>query len=517
MKPNNAAPELRPPAYLWVPDHAKTYGPEVADLCDSVGMNLDAEQRLVLDGMFAAKANDQWAAIEDGEIVARQNLKTHVLKAAAVGHLLLFDARVICWSAHLFKTTQEAHRDLKAIFTDYDALRRRVKKITDANGEEAIELFGDRRILFSARTNTGGRGLTGDVNMLDEAFALKASEMGSLIPALSARPNPKIVYASSGCHKSSAILRTVRDRGRAGGDPALFYVEWCADPPADEWSPEAVAAGDACASKHCDHRYGSPGCLLDDENRWRQANPAEGRRIRIDFLRTERRTLPAQEFAREVLTWHEPPDEESVDGLPLEKWMSCVDADSEIEDDLVFAVSVAHDQSWATIAAAGTYTWDFEGDDGKAEQLVSVHAEVVEYRRDTDWIADRLAELLQEHGGAGRVFYDGAGPRCTVPDELEAAGVVFETVTKEQLVEACGFLETLIKRDGALKVLDQPELTFAVKGGRRRFVGDAWTWARRASPVEISPIVGVTIAAWAVINGAESDDSVYEERGLVTL
>jgi hypothetical protein len=62
---------------------------------------------------------------------------------------------------------------------------------------------------------------------MDEALYLAALTMAALLPVLSARPNPQIMYASSAGVATSDHLRGVRDRGRAGGDPSLIYLEWC--------------------------------------------------------------------------------------------------------------------------------------------------------------------------------------------------------------------------------------------------------------------------------------------------
>lgn len=70
-------------------------------------------------------------------------------------------------------------------------LAREIKAIHRGNGDEAIELTDNRRLLFKARTDKSGRGLTGDRTVLDEAFALKPTHMGSLLPTMAARPTRK--------------------------------------------------------------------------------------------------------------------------------------------------------------------------------------------------------------------------------------------------------------------------------------------------------------------------------------
>lgn len=459
-----SAPELVAPAHLWVPAHSGSAGGEAADFAESVGMVLDAEQRLALDALLAERPDGRWAAYENGLICSRQNMKTFAFEVIALADLFLFDARLVVWSAHEFSTTLEAFRDLKDRIDGSDTLRRRVKKITEANGEEAIELRSGARLRFKARTKSGGRGLTGDTVFFDEAFALQPSMLGSLLPTLSARPNPHAFYGSSAGRLESGVLRAIRDRGRAGDDPSLTYVEWCA--------PRG-----GCAADPCDHAITTEGCALDDRERWRLANPTMGRRIAEEHIAAERRALPADEFARERLGWWEDPA--GAGPLSDVEWADAADRASTAATVDAFAIDVAHDLSWSAIAVAGT----------RADGLA--HLEVVKYARGTEWVAAEAARLAGEHGAPLAVPVK-APAEALLPD-LRAAGLEPVEVTSAELTAACGQFADFLAR-GAFRHLGQPELDRAAKDGVRRLSGDSWVWSRRSSPVEISPIVAATIA-----------------------
>jgi hypothetical protein len=47
-----------------------------------------------------------------------------------------------------------------------------------------------------------------------------------------------------------------------------------------------------------------------------------------------------------------------------------------------------------------------------------------------------------------------------------------------------------------LRHLGQEELDAAVEGAAKRPMGDAWLWSRKNSTVDISPLVGCTLALW---------------------
>jgi hypothetical protein len=316
--------------------------------------------------------------------------------------------------------------------------------------------------------------------ILDEAFALGPSEMGSLLPTLSARPNPQVVYGSSAGLITSDVLRGVRDRGRAGGDPSLAYVEWC-----------APVGG--CVSKRCDHRVGSVGCVLDDPDAWRKANPALGVRISEQHIAAERRALPPSEFARERLGWWEDP-EKSGGGVPLDAWAACRDRASQVETVRTFALDVAVDLSWSAIAVFG-FRADGVG-----------HVEVVEYRSGTEWVADRLAELCDTHEVG--VVIDAKGPSASLLAELADVGVVPTSMSTTDIAQACGqFVDRLLRR--SVRHIGQPELDMAARAAARRQFNDAWMWSRRQSPVEISPLVAATLAVGAPNADRESEADFF--------
>lgn len=469
----SAAPELVSPAYLWVPEHSSTVGDEAADLAAACGIDLDPEQRLALDALLAER-NGRWAAFEAALIAPRQNIKTHLFKIIALTDVTLLDTDLVMWSAHEFSTAMESMRDLLEIIEANDFLDRRVHKVNQANGEEGIEFVGGYRIRFKARTKTGARGLTAPRLLLDEAFALQPAHIGSLMPtmsALSVTGNPQIVYGSSAGRLSSSVLRSLRDRGRAGGDPSLIYVEWCDD-------------GERTCEQHdCTHTFGSENCVLDDEERWQRANIALHRRISVDFVRMERRSMPPDEFAFERLGWWEDPIDGADGMLPFEKWGECANPSAELSDPLTFAIDVAPGFTSASIVACGG------------------PLEVIEHRRGTGWVVERLKELQAEHHPAA-VGLDPAGPAGALIPDFEREGVEVTLLDGKESLQACGgFLSAVL--NGEMEHRDQPILNEAVAGAGRRQVGDAWKWSRRDSAVDISPLVAATVARylWSTVGG----------------
>lgn len=469
-----------PPRHLWVPEHTGSAGGEAADLAAEVGLVLDPEQRMVLDAVLAEGLDGRWTALEVALICARQNLKSFVCETLVLADLYLFGSELVVWTAHEFNTAMEAFRHFKELIESAPFLSRRVRRITEANGEEGIELHSGQRLRFKARTKTGGRGLTGDRVILDEAFALTPSQLGSLMPTLSARPNPQLVYASSAGLFGSDVLRSVRDRGRAGGDPGLVYIEWTAD--------------QDCEMPGCRHHLGTQGCAADNPERWAQANPALDRRITRGFVEAERRSLPPAEFVRERLCWWDDPLA-SAQGIPDELWSPLRDRASTIESVKAFAVDVTPDQSWASLAVAG------ERADGVS------HVELVRHDRGSRWVSEWFDQRRAEYPGVG-VMLDATGPAGHMVNELETAGRLVTKVSARDMAGACGlFFDALLRQ--SLRHLGQPELDAAVQASARRSLGDSWAWSRRAATGDISPLVAVTLAHWAAPTSAPEPCFAY--------
>lgn len=477
-------PQLVEPAFRSAPDFTETLGPEVADLAELAGFAPDPEQRLALDLIFALDGRGKSAAFEFGVVVPRQNMKTGLFKQAALGWLFLTGQQLVVWSAHEFSTTKEALRDLGALIDGCGYLSRRLKTIRYANDDPSIELMSGQRIKFKARTKSGGRGLTGDKIVLDEAFALTADHMGALMPTLSVRPDPQLLYGSSAGLAESVVLRALRDRGRSGSSSRLAYLEW-------------AAGRRRCADRACTHEYGRDGCVLDDRNLWAVANPllgrvrANGTGLTVEYVQSEREALPAQEFARERMGWWDDPGVTEPAFGPG-AWEACQVGGRPDVPLGALALAVSIDQTHAAIGAA-------------APSGGTVHLHPLQHGPGTGWVVDRLVELQGIHDV--EVVVDGRGPAAMLIPLLEREGVRLQVTDTSDVLDACAGLFDLVRERQATHE-GFAELDEAVRGAVKRTVGDRWAWGRRKSTSDISPLEAVTLAAWAARRPAVSREPI---------
>lgn len=457
------------PSVCTFPPGDDSLGREAVELASSAGLELDEWQQFVLVNALTRRPDGLWASFEVGVNVPRQNGKGGILEALELASLFLVENPLTIHSAHQFDTSLEAFLRLQYLIEDAPDLDRQVQRISRSHGEEGIELKGKRRVRFRTRTKGGGRGFSCDCLILDEAMFIAESAHGALLPTLRARKNPQVWYTGSAVdqevHDHGIVFTRVRERGRKG-DPRLAYFEWSGDPDVTLDMAEPY---------------------LDDERAWARANPGLGIRITREHTQNERRSMDPRTFAVELLGIGDWPDLNALDGqgIDIETWNERADSGSQPVDPVCFAFDVTPNRSASSICVAGRRA------DGK------FHVEVVEHRPGAKWVVPRLIELLDEHECVEKPICDLRSPAAALLAQLEKAGVEVLTSNTQEHAQAAGMLFDAVE-DDELRHLGTPELAAAVRGAVKRPLGDAWAWSRRASNVDISPLVGSTLALWGL-------------------
>lgn len=455
------------------PESVSSTGVEAVELCRAAGLFLDPWQEFVLATALGERADGKWSAFEIGLAVSRQNGKGSILEARELaGLFLLDDERLIIHSAHQFDTSLEAFGRLLNLIEGCPDLDRQVKRVSRSHGEEGITLKDGSRVRFRTRTKGGGRGFTCDCLILDEAMILPESMHGALLPTLSARPNPQVWYTGSAVdqvvHEHGRVFARVRERGIAGGDPALAYFEWSLDYDTPGDVPDAV---------------------VEDVGAWADANPGLGIRIGAEHVGHEQRSMDPRTFAVERLgvgDW--PAGDGSSNVIDLDVFDALTDHESGADGAVCFTFDVSPDRSTGCIAAAG------------ARQDGLGHVEVIDHRAGTGWMVPRIASLLESHASIA-LLCDDKGPAGGLVKDLEARGIVVETVSAAQYAQACGsFYDATV--DGSYRHLGTEELRAAIRGAAQRPLGDSWAWSRKSSSVDITPLVACTLARWGAVDGA---------------
>jgi hypothetical protein len=434
------------------PAFSTSAGVEAVELAASAGLILDDWQRHVLQVALGERPDGKWSAFEVAVVVSRQNGKGSIIEARELAGLFLFDEKLILHSAHEFKTAQEAFRRVLSLVQNTPDLDRLVSRVRTSHGEEGIELRTGARLRFVARSTGSGRGFSGDVVILDEAYHLGSQAMGAMLPTLATRPNPQVWYTSSAGTEDSEVLATVRERGLAGKPGRLAYLEWSAPDDAD----------------------------LDDRQAWAQANPSlgvPGHGIGEEFIEAERGALPEVEFRRERLSiWSDSRREAAIDRT---LWGRLVDTACATRSPVAFSPTINPERTKGAITAA------ILREDGK------VQIEVIDYQAGTSWMLDRLEALNADWKPVG-VALNPAAPEGSLITALQQRGIEPVLLSGRAEAQACGAFYDALTSD-KIRHGNQAAMNIAVENAVKRDLGDSWVWHRR-SATDIGPVNGATYA-----------------------
>jgi len=472
-------------------------------LCASAGITFDPWQQLALEAMLWERPGGRWSAFEVGLLLARQNGKNEVLMGRELYGLFVANEPLILHSAHEYRTADEAFRRIKAVVTNCRDMSRKVKRILESHGEEGIELLatpawvfgaGGRmvrqsvapRLRFLARTGGAARGFTASTTVWDEAFNLPDHVVNAQLPTMSAVPNPQLIYASSAVdqtiHPYGVVLARVRARALAGQDPALAWLEWQGD---ETRYRELASTGNRRLIKE----------FLAEPQQHVAANPAVGYRISLEHTVKELRTMSSRTFAVERLNigdWPAIDEDETV--IDMDRWAAIADPESRPTGTIALSADVSPDRKWATIASAGRRFDD------------RLHIKIVHHRPGTHWIVDALADLTERYEDeVCAVVIDPAGPVGALIPDLHEAGIgdkapdgrgLLVRINARELAQACGAIYQEVQPDNdGIRHCGQDNLDDAMRDVATRTLSDAWAWSRKHSGGDITPVVGVTLAA----------------------
>jgi hypothetical protein len=444
---------FRPPITASLGDLAVRFARE------QLGLDPDPEQVWLLETIYAEKSPGVPVCFEVDVVAPRQNIKSSTFLIAAMFDLFVLRVPLGIWTAHEFKTARKSFEDMKRRIARNPDLASRCT-IRDSHGEERITLHTGESLEFHARSGGSGRGFTCDRLTLDEGLFLEPADMGAILPTLATIAGAQVRVGSSAGKLKSAVLRSIRDTGRAGSDPGQGYVEYGA--PFRE-----------CDEPSCVHQPDTPGCALDDRDLWWQASSALWvGRITEERIERFRKRLPPREFAREFLSWWEDPPDAAGGAIPVQAWEKLVDS-TEMVGRPSFAVATAPDRSWSAISAA------WQRADGHTQ------VELVDYHAGASWVTAR-ADALRERWGVQLLATTAA--RGLVRDAVEPSQSE-QAQAHNALADAVG--------DSTVRHGNQPALNVAVSGARWRAFGDTRVLDRKGT-TDISPIDAAAVALWDV-------------------
>lgn len=406
--------------------------------------------------------------------VPRQSGKTTLLLAAMVHRAIGFGQRQrILYTAQNRISARKKWEDEHVEALQRSKEFKKLLKVRKQLGQEAIIWNNGSTHGIESNTEKAGHGETLDMGVIDEAFAQEDDRLEQAFkPAMITRPQPQLWVLSTAGNAKSVYLRSKVDAGRVqvqeGLDTGVCYFEWSAPPEADPGDPAT----------------------------WWACMPALGHTVTEEAVAGFYHSMKLPEFRRAFLNqWpDDSPDEWLV--IPRADWDELLDEDSDAGDVLVFSADVTPDRSMGAIVLAGR----------RPDGLI--HVEVVESKRGTGWMLQRLIELNARWNPACIVVDERGAAAFLVPGLIEAGIHVVKPYARE-VVAASAYLYDTVTDTKRLRHIGQPEFSSALAGAIKRPLGGGWAWSRTSSSVDISPLVALTNAVW----GLELNPDAHKKKG----
>lgn len=454
-----------------------TYGEQAQKFSAALGTPLMDWQRYVLDVSLERDPITDLPAYRNVIVtVPRQSGKTSLI-------LVLFLVRALSIvRQQIVYTAQDRSEAKKKMVNDWLPLLAETNfanyfDVTQANGNEAMRFHNGSLLSLIATTKRAAHGKVTDLGVVDEAFALPDARMEqSIVPSMVTRPDAQFwLVSTAGTFAESPYLWEKVQQGRKLVEDHVTsgtaYFEWSADDDDDPGS----------------------------EDTWRRCMPALGKTQSVEIIRSIYESMELSEFRRAFLNQWVAAATDPV--ISLERWDELVTDEVESFGQWALAFDVAEDRSMSSIAAS----WKRE--DGKYQVVL------IDNDAGTNWVATRVADIWHANRPSG-IWLDRNGPAGSLLSALENLNVpLVNDVPVGDLAKGCGqFYDACI--EGNLVHLDDPVLRVTLDAAQKRSVSDSWVWSRKASNVDISPLVACTMALYGAMSMSRTP-SVFSVREIM--
>lgn len=450
-------------------------------------------------------------------LVARQNGKSMLSVILSLFFMYVLGRELVIGTAQDLDVAEEIWQeaiDLIEETPELDALKERVVKV---NGKKALELKTGERYKVKAANRRAGRGLSGELILLDELREHQSFDAwGAITKTTIARPDAQVWALSNAGDATSIVLRHLRVKAHAAlGDPDGLTAD---GPLVDT---DGVAELEELLGDELDDDTlgifewsAVPGADITDRDAWAHANPALGHGFVTErTLASAQATDPEWVFRTECMCqWSEG---SLVGPFPPGAWEAGVDKDSRISADSprALCVDVSHDRGMAYIGIAGFR------EDGQP------HVELIAQRAGTSWVPSWFAEKESRREWPACLQSKGA-PVSSLLEDLQAVeGLTVVEWTGSGLGAATGgFYDGVRCEPDGDTIPDrihhrpQPVLDIAAATAVIKPLGESYVWSRAKSPTDVAPLVAVTGAHWLLNQKPDKPlVSAYESAGLMTI
>ena len=477
------------PTFKVVGEYAYSYGAEVVEMFEEDGgATFFPSQKMEMELVLARDKDGSPSALTIGISKPRQNGKSYAARYYAI-YMGVFEHRQVLYSAHHSSTTNKMFKAMCDLFESperFPDFAHDVKNISHARGYEGIYfrdwLDEDGRmqpggcIEFATRTNSGSRGGTYSVIVIDEGQELTFEQQEAMLPVISAASDvedkakmPQQIYIgtppSPACH--GTVFRNRYDVAHSQDKGTAWWLEW------------SVKAKDiinliSSFEQALEFAY--------------QTNPAMGYRIAEKTVLNEYDTMSIDGFARERLGWWSPIITQQTDyAINKDVWNACSSSEVAPEGKMAYGIKFAADGSEVSLCVAVIPK------DGAAR------IELIERRPTglgTQWLADWLNARYSK---ASCVVVDGKNGVDVLVDKISETwrmkGSVIRPTAKD-VIAAVGTLIDALNEQTVTWFDKQDALRDSAITSIKRPISGGWGFGGEDS----APIEACALAFWGAKN-----------------
>jgi phage terminase large subunit-like protein len=227
-------------------------------------------------------------------LVARQNGKSTLMQVLSLWRMYVDAAKLIIGTAQNLDIAEEQWQGAVELAEGVPELAEEISKVNKTNGKKALELESGERYKVAAANRKGGRGLSGDLVLMDELREHTNWDSWSAVSKTTlARFYAQVWAASNAGDAASIVLRFLRKLAHTalGNPDGLDDVGLVADPEGDD-----AEDGDSLGIFEWSAR---PGVSIWDRDGWAEANPSLGYTLTEKAIASAARTDPEGIFRTE--------------------------------------------------------------------------------------------------------------------------------------------------------------------------------------------------------------------------